>query len=80
MTTASTCYVSGTKVFLASSLLVNVTLRHSKANQLGLFGFGGDEDGDASLNFETTVGYLLDAQARDRRRVSRQARQPGRRQ
>ena len=52
-------YVSGTKVFLASSLLVNVTLRHSKANQLGLLGFGGDEDGDATLNFETTVGYLL---------------------
>ena len=52
-------YVSGTKLFLASSLLVNVTLRHSKANQLGLLGFGGDEDGDASLNFETTVGYLL---------------------
>jgi hypothetical protein len=52
-------YISGTKVFLASSLLVNVTLRHSKANQLGLLGFGGDEDADASLNFETTVGYLL---------------------
>ena len=52
-------YVSGTKVFLANSLLVNVTLRHSKANQFGLLGFGGDEDSGASLNFETTVGYLL---------------------
>jgi hypothetical protein len=52
-------YVSGTKVFLANSLVVNVTLRHSKANQFGLLGFGGDEDSGASLNFETTVGYLL---------------------
>ena len=52
-------YLSGTKVFLAQSLLVNVTLRHTKANQLGLLGFGGDQDGSASLNLETTVGYLL---------------------
>jgi hypothetical protein len=52
-------YVAGTKVFLAQSLLVNVTLRYSKANQLGLLGFGGDEEGDASLGFETTVGYML---------------------
>jgi hypothetical protein len=52
-------FVSGTKVFLANSLVVNVTLRHSKANQFGLLGFGGDEDSGASLNFETTVGYLL---------------------
>ncbi len=52
-------YVAATKVFLAQSLLVNVTLRHSKANQFGLLGFGGDEDGDASIGFETTVGYML---------------------
>jgi hypothetical protein len=52
-------YLSGTKVFLAQSLLVNVTLRHTKANQLGLLGHGGDQDDGASLNLETTVGYLL---------------------
>jgi hypothetical protein len=52
-------YLSGTKVFLAQSLLVNLTLRHTKANQLGLLGFGGDEDDGASLEFETTVGYML---------------------
>jgi len=52
-------YLSGTKVFLSQSLLVNVTLRHTKANQLGLLGFGGDEDDSASLNFETTVGYMI---------------------
>jgi hypothetical protein len=52
-------YLSGTKVFLSQSLLVNVTLRHTKANQLGLLGFGGDQDDSASLHFETTVGYLI---------------------
>jgi hypothetical protein len=52
-------YVSGTKVFLARSLLVNLTLRYSGANQLGLLGFGGDEDDDGSLHVETSLGYLL---------------------
>lgn len=52
-------YVTATKVFLAQSLLVNVTLRHTKANQFGLLGYGGDEDDSAKVNFETTVGYLL---------------------
>jgi hypothetical protein len=52
-------YLAGTKVFLAQSLLVNVTMRYSKANQFGLLGFGGDEKSDASLGFETTVGYML---------------------
>jgi hypothetical protein len=52
-------YLSGTKVFLQQSLLVNVTLRHTKANQLGLLGYGGDQNDSGKLNFETTVGYLL---------------------
>jgi Protein of unknown function (DUF3034) len=52
-------YASATKLFLAQNLLVNVTLRHSRANQLGLLGFGGDAGGDGSLNAEATVGYLL---------------------
>jgi hypothetical protein len=52
-------YVAGTKVFLAQSLLVNVTLRHTKANQLGLLGFGGGENDSRKLNVEATVGYLL---------------------
>jgi hypothetical protein len=52
-------YLSATKVFLGQSLLVNVTLRHTKANQLGLLGYGGDENDSAKLNFETTVGYLV---------------------
>ncbi len=52
-------YVSGTKISLARSLLVNVTLRYGSANQLGLLGFGGDRHGDGSLSLEASVGYLL---------------------
>ena len=52
-------YFAGTKLFLAQSLLVNVTLRYSRANQFGLLGFGGDEHDNGALNGEATVGYLL---------------------
>jgi hypothetical protein len=52
-------YLSGTKVFLAQSLLVNLTVRYSSANQLGLLGFGGDDDDAGSVNAEATVGYLI---------------------
>lgn len=33
-------YASATKLYLAQSLLVNTTLRFTKANQLGILGFG----------------------------------------
>ncbi len=52
-------YASATKLFLAQSLLLNVTLRHSRANQFGLLGFGGEEGGNGAVNAEATVGYLL---------------------
>src|SRR5688572_13314221 len=52
-------YAAATKLFLAQSLLVNVTARYSRANQLGLLGFGGAQGGDGELNAEATVGYLL---------------------
>jgi hypothetical protein len=52
-------YVSGTKVFLARSLLVNVTARYSRANQLGLLGFGGEQGGNGSADIEASAAYLL---------------------
>ncbi len=52
-------YVSGTKVLLADNLLLNLTLRYTSANQLGLLGFGGDQNEDGKVNAEATVGYLL---------------------
>ncbi|MEP7246145.1 MAG: DUF3034 family protein [Gammaproteobacteria bacterium] len=35
-------YLSATKIFLGNSFVVDVNLRYTKANQLGLLGFGGD--------------------------------------
>lgn len=52
-------YVSATKLFLAQGLLVNGTLRASKANQNGLLGFGFATDNSYDLQPEISVAYLL---------------------
>ncbi len=52
-------YLAATKVFLAQSLLVDATLRYTKANEFGLLGFGGDLKDSRSLQFEASVAYLL---------------------
>lgn len=54
-------YVSATKLFLAQGLLVNGTLRATKANQNGLLGFGGKNPArdSYSLQPEISVAYLL---------------------
>jgi hypothetical protein len=52
-------YVSATKLYLAQSLLVNGTLRFTKANQFGILGFGGDRNDDVEAMFEGSVAYLL---------------------
>jgi hypothetical protein len=52
-------YVSATKVILSESLLLNGTLRLTKANQTGLLGFGGDRNGDYQLEGEGSVAYLV---------------------
>ncbi|SEL31774.1 Protein of unknown function [Roseateles sp. YR242] len=52
-------YLSATKLFLAQSTLVNLTLRASKANQNGLLGFGGTASSRYSLLPEVSVAYLL---------------------
>jgi hypothetical protein len=52
-------YASATKVWLAQGLLVNATVRYTRANQFGLLGFGGDRNDDASIRAEGTVAYLL---------------------
>jgi len=48
-------YLTATKVLLAQSLLLNLTLRYTEANQFGLLGFGPD----AELVPEATIGWLL---------------------
>ena len=52
-------YLSATKVYLAQSLLLNVTARYTNANEFGLLGFGGSLKRERSLEFEATVAYLL---------------------
>lgn len=52
-------YVVATKVLLDQSLLLNLQLRYTEANQLGLLGFGGDRDDGYSPELGGSVGYLL---------------------
>jgi len=52
-------YVSATKLFLDQSFLANLTLRETKANQIGILGFGGDKSDRYSTQFETSLAYLL---------------------
>jgi hypothetical protein len=52
-------YIAATKLFLAQSLLLDATLRLTKANQFGILGFGGDRDGNYSAQFEGSAAYLL---------------------
>jgi hypothetical protein len=60
--TGTDFYVSATKLFLAQGLLVNGTLRATKANQGGLLGHGatlGGADNGYELMPELSVAYLL---------------------
>ena len=59
--TGTDVYVSATKLFLGQSLLLNGTLRATKANQNGLLGFGAGSPGknSYSLQPEFSVAYLL---------------------
>ncbi|MEH0168132.1 DUF3034 family protein [Roseateles microcysteis] len=55
-------YVSATKLFLAQGILVNATLRATKANQIGLLGFGGTASSGYSLQPEFSLAWLLSKQ------------------
>lgn len=55
-------YISATKLMLGQGLLINGTLRATKANQNGLLGFGATLGGDESsyrLQPELSVAYLI---------------------
>ncbi len=56
-------YVSATKLWLGGffnyNLLTNLTLRSTKANQMGLLGFGGDKNDDYELQVEGSIAVLL---------------------
>ena len=52
-------YAAATKLLLDKSLVLNGTVRLTKANQTGLLGFGGDKRGGYSTQFEGSAGYLV---------------------
>ncbi|MBI2993194.1 MAG: DUF3034 family protein [Gammaproteobacteria bacterium] len=56
-------YLNASRLWLSGiygyPVLVNVGLRFSRANQLGLLGFGGDKDGSRDTLFEASAGILL---------------------
>ena len=57
-------YLAASKLFLGAAggrhLLLNATLRSTRANQTGLLGFGGDARGRRSLVGEASAAVLLD--------------------
>jgi len=52
-------YIAASKLFLAQSLLVNATVRFTKANQLGILGFGGNKHDDYAPQVEGSLAYLF---------------------
>src|SRR3990167_560945 len=52
-------YVTATKLFLAQGVLLNGTVRFTKANQIGILGFGGDKNDSYKPQFEFSAAYLL---------------------
>ena len=58
-TSGTDFYVAASKLYLEQSVLVNGTLRFSKANQYGLLGFGGPDGQRYRPEFEGSIAYLL---------------------
>ena len=52
-------YVAATKILLDQSLLLNATVRFTKANQFGLLGFGGPGGNNYEPVLEGSVAYLV---------------------
>lgn len=52
-------YLAASKLFINESLLANATVRLTKANQLGILGFGGDRDNSYQPQFEGSLAYLF---------------------
>lgn len=52
-------YASVSKLFLSRSILVSGTARLTKANQMGLLGFGGDRKDEYAIQFEGSAAWQL---------------------
>jgi len=52
-------YLAASKLILSQNLLLNLTLRATKANQFGLLGFGGNRNANYAMELEGGLAYLL---------------------
>ena len=52
-------YIAASKLYLDKSILVNATVRFTKANQYGLLGFGGPDGHRYRPEFEGSIAYLF---------------------
>lgn len=52
-------YISATKLYLSQSLLLNGTVRFTKANQFGILGFGGELNNSYEPQLELSAAYLV---------------------
>ena len=52
-------YVAATKLWLAQGIVADATVRFTKANQLGLLGFGGPRQADRTAQFEGSLAKML---------------------
>lgn len=52
-------YLAATKLLLDSSVLLNGTLRATKANQMGLLGFSGDKGDSYQAMLELSAAYMI---------------------
>ncbi len=52
-------YVAASKLFLGQSLLVNAAVRMTRANQIGILGFGGPRGNSYEPQLEASVAYLV---------------------
>lgn len=52
-------YIAATKLYLDANLLTNLTIRFTKANHLGILGFGGPLDDSYHPQVEASLAYLF---------------------
>lgn len=51
-------YIAVTKLFSQVNIILDTTVRFTKANQMGILGFGGDRHNSYYAQFEGSIGYL----------------------
>jgi hypothetical protein len=52
-------YIAATKLFLADAILVDTTVRFTRANQFGILGFGGPRSNGYHPEFEGSLAWLV---------------------